>query len=44
MDLAEDGPEGTTSSNAAVPLDRRCEVAGIYRKAHPGRFYSRKST
>ena len=35
MDLAEEGPEGTTYSNAAVLFDRKGEVAGIYRKAHP---------
>jgi hypothetical protein len=35
MDLAEEGLEGTTYSNAAVLFDRRGEVAGIYRKAHP---------
>ena len=35
MDLAEDGPEGTSYANAAVLFDRRGEVAGIYRKAHP---------
>ena len=35
MDLAEPGPAGTTYANAAVLFDRRGEVAGIYRKAHP---------
>ena len=35
MDLAEEGPQGTTYANAAVLFDRRGEVAGIYRKAHP---------
>ncbi len=35
MDLAEDGPAGTTCSNAAVLFDRKGEVAGIYRKRHP---------
>ena len=35
MDLAEEGPRGTTYSNAAVLFDRKGEVAGIYRKAHP---------
>lgn len=35
MDLAEEGPKGTTYSNAAVLFDRRGEVAGVYRKAHP---------
>jgi predicted amidohydrolase len=35
MDLAEEGPHGTTYSNAAVLFDRKGEVAGIYRKAHP---------
>ena len=35
MDLAEEGPMGTTYSNAAVLFDRKGNVAGIYRKAHP---------
>ncbi len=35
MDLAEEGPRGTTYSNAAVLFDRKGEMAGIYRKAHP---------
>jgi predicted amidohydrolase len=35
MDLAEEGAKGTTYSNAAVLFDRKGEVAGIYRKAHP---------
>jgi predicted amidohydrolase len=35
MDLAEDGAKGTTYANAAVLFDRKGEVAGIYRKAHP---------
>jgi predicted amidohydrolase len=35
LDLAEEGPGGTFDSNAAVLFDRRGEVAGIYRKAHP---------
>jgi predicted amidohydrolase len=35
FDMAEDGPEGTYFSNAAVLFDRRGEVAGIYRKVHP---------
>ncbi|MEQ7127975.1 carbon-nitrogen hydrolase family protein [Actinopolymorpha sp. B11F2] len=35
LDLAEDGPAGPSYANAAVLLDRRGEVAGIYRKAHP---------
>jgi predicted amidohydrolase len=35
MDLAEEGPRGTMFSNAAVLFDRKGEVAGIYRKAHP---------
>jgi predicted amidohydrolase len=35
MDLAEDGPPGTIYSNAAVLFNRKGEVAGIYRKAHP---------
>ena len=35
MDLVEDGPGGTTFSNAAVLFDRKGEVLGIYRKRHP---------
>jgi predicted amidohydrolase len=35
MDLTEEGPMGTTYSNAAVLFDRRGSVAGIYRKVHP---------
>ncbi len=35
LDLAEEGPRGTFSSNAAVLFDRNGQVAGIYRKAHP---------
>ena len=35
MDLAEEGHRGTTYSNAAVLFDRKGDVAGIYRKAHP---------
>jgi hypothetical protein len=35
MDLIEEGPLGTTYSNAAVLFDRKGSVAGIYRKAHP---------
>jgi beta-ureidopropionase len=35
MDIAEDGPNGTTPSNAAVLFDRKGEVVGIYRKIHP---------
>jgi acetyl esterase/lipase len=35
LDLAERGPRGTTYANAAVLFDRKGEVAGIYRKAHP---------
>jgi predicted amidohydrolase len=35
LDLAEDGPAGTTYSNAAVLMDRQGKVAGIYRKVHP---------
>ena len=35
MDLAEDGPDGTTYANAAVLFDRKGEVAGLYRKVHP---------
>ncbi len=35
MDLADEGPEGTKYSNAAVLFDRKGEVAGIYRKNHP---------
>ena len=35
LDLAEEGPRGPISSNAAVLFDRRGEVIGIYRKLHP---------
>ena len=35
MDLVEEGPKGTTYSNAAVLFDRKGDVAGVYRKAHP---------
>jgi predicted amidohydrolase len=35
MDLAEEGPKGTTYANSAVLFDREGKVAGIYRKAHP---------
>ncbi len=35
MDLAEQGPQGMAYANAAVLFDRKGEVAGIYRKAHP---------
>jgi predicted amidohydrolase len=35
LDLAEIGTKGTRYSNAAVLFDRRGDVAGIYRKAHP---------
>lgn len=35
MDLAEGGPGGTTHANSAVLFDRKGEVAGVYRKAHP---------
>jgi predicted amidohydrolase len=35
MDLAEESPTGTIRSNSAVLFDRKGEVAGIYRKAHP---------
>ncbi len=35
MDIVEDGPKGTTYSNAAVLFDRKGDVTGIYRKAHP---------
>lgn len=35
MDLAEEGNHGLTYSNAAVLFDRKGDVAGIYRKAHP---------
>lgn len=35
FDLLEDGPEGSFASNAAVLFDRKGNVAGIYRKAHP---------
>ena len=35
FDMAEEGPAGRYASNAAVLFDRKGEVAGIYRKAHP---------
>ncbi|HKI16387.1 MAG TPA: carbon-nitrogen hydrolase family protein, partial [Isosphaeraceae bacterium] len=35
LDLAEDSSSGAVYSNAAVLLDRRGSVAGIYRKVHP---------
>jgi predicted amidohydrolase len=35
LDLVEQGPSGTVYSNAAVLLDRRGAIAGIYRKVHP---------
>jgi predicted amidohydrolase len=35
MDLVEEGSSGPVYSNAAVLLDRKGTVAGIYRKAHP---------
>lgn len=35
MDLLEQDATGTFVSNAAILFDRRGEVAGIYRKAHP---------
>jgi predicted amidohydrolase len=35
MDLAEEGPGGSRYSNAAVLFDRKGNVAGVYRKAHP---------
>jgi predicted amidohydrolase len=35
LDLVEDGVSGPVYSNAAVLLDRRGAVAGIYRKVHP---------
>ncbi|MGP0063578.1 MAG: carbon-nitrogen hydrolase family protein [Isosphaeraceae bacterium] len=35
MDLLEEGSSGPVFSNAAVLLDRRGAVAGIYRKVHP---------
>jgi predicted amidohydrolase len=35
LDLAEESESGTVYSNAAVLLDRRGIVAGIYRKVHP---------
>ena len=35
VELAEEGPNGTTYSNAAVLFDRKGGVAGVYRKAHP---------
>jgi predicted amidohydrolase len=38
MDLAEAGPRGTTYSNAAILYDRKGDVVGIYRKAHPVAF------
>jgi predicted amidohydrolase len=41
FDLLEDGPGGTIASNAAVLFDRKGEVAGIYRKAHPVAYVNR---
>jgi predicted amidohydrolase len=35
LDLAEQGVTGTVYSNAAVLIDRKGDVAGIYRKVHP---------
>jgi len=35
FDLSEEGSSGPVYSNAAVLLDRRGQVAGIYRKVHP---------
>ena len=35
MDLLEEGSSGPVFFNAAVLLDRRGTVAGIYRKVHP---------
>ena len=35
LDLIEEGSSGPVYSNAAVLLDRRGAVAGIYRKVHP---------
>ena len=35
LDMAEEGPKGPFCSNSAVLFDRRGEVVGIYRKAHP---------
>ncbi|MHC5538098.1 carbon-nitrogen hydrolase family protein, partial [Singulisphaera rosea] len=35
MDLTEIGPKGPTYSNAAVLFDRKGDIAGVYRKAHP---------
>jgi predicted amidohydrolase len=35
LDLAEEGPRGTFTSNAAVLFDRKGDVVGVYRKAHP---------
>ena len=37
MDLAEEGPEGTSYSNAAVLFDRKGEVAGHLPQGPPGR-------
>jgi predicted amidohydrolase len=41
LDLVEDGASGPVYSNAAVLLDRRGKVAGIYRKVHPVAFVGR---
>jgi predicted amidohydrolase len=35
LDLSEDSERGPVYSNAAVLLDRRGTVAGVYRKVHP---------
>jgi predicted amidohydrolase len=35
LEIVEEGSSGPICSNAAVLLDRRGEVAGIYRKVHP---------
>lgn len=35
MDLAEIGPKGPMYSNSAVLFDRKGDIAGVYRKAHP---------
>jgi predicted amidohydrolase len=35
LDMLEVGPAGKIASNAAVLFDRKGDVAGIYRKAHP---------
>jgi predicted amidohydrolase len=35
LEIVEEGSSGPVYSNAAVLMDRRGEVAGIYRKVHP---------